>query len=155
MRLPTGAVAAGAGALALIMGWEGLRLTAYIPVPGDPYTIGYGHTGKDVTMDRVVSREEARELLMLDVERVERGMRNCVRVPLSQSEWDAYTSFTYNVGTKAFCTSTLVKLLNQGKRVEACQQLDRWVYSGGIKYQGLVKRRTAEKALCLKGAATE
>jgi lysozyme len=65
----------------------------------------------------------------------------------------AYTSFTYNVGVGAFEKSTLLRKLNGGDRVAACNELPRWVYARGVKLPGLVNRRREEQALCLSGLA--
>jgi lysozyme len=84
-----------------------------------------------------------------DVQKFEGALKQCVKVPLAQHEYDAYVSFSYNVGSAAFCRSTLVKLLNQEQYELACEELRKWVYAGGVKLQGLVNRREAERKLCL------
>ena len=68
-----------------------------------------------------------------------------------KSEWQqqALTDFTFNLGIGSVQSSTLLKLLNQGKHVEACQQLTRWVKAGGKTLAGLVKRRDKEMPYCL------
>jgi lysozyme len=73
-------------------------------------------------------------------------------VRVSQDTFDALVSFTYNVGAGAFRTSTLLKKLNAGDTVGACNQLPRWNKAGGKVLPGLTRRRAAEQALCLKGA---
>lgn len=73
-----------------------------------------------------------------------------VIVPLSQNRYDSLCSFIYNVGNSAFETSTLLKLLNQNKILEAAAEFDRWVYAGGKTLDSLVKRRKREKELFLK-----
>ena len=69
-----------------------------------------------------------------------------------QKVYDAVVSFAFNVGTGNACSSTLVKLLNQRRWADACQQLPRWVYVKGVFNQGLENRRVREMAWCLKGA---
>lgn len=142
-------VIAGAGLLAFIAAWEGVKLKPYLDVGGIP-TVCAGHTGDDVE-DREYSPHECAQILERDVVTHGMEMLACVDVPLSQQEYEAYVSFSYNVGTPAFCSSTLVKLLNQGKRVEACNQLLRWNKAGGKVMRGLTKRRQAERDLCLRG----
>lgn len=139
-----------AGLLA-ITGFEGYSGTAYIPVKGDVPTIGYGHTGSDVKIGDTITKDEALKLLAKDTEEAQKAIRSCVKVPLSQNEFDAYTSFVFNVGRGNFCSSTLVKKLNQYDYEGACQELKRWVYSGGVKYQGLVNRREMETLVCTDG----
>ena len=139
-----------AGLLA-ITGFEGYSGSAYIPVKGDVPTIGYGHTGADVKLGDTITKEEALDLLEEDTQAAQRAIKSCVKVPLSQNEFDAYTSFAFNVGGGAFCRSTLVKKLNQYDYEGACQELKKWVYSGGVKYQGLVNRRKMETLVCTDG----
>jgi lysozyme len=70
---------------------------------------------------------------------------------LTDKEHAAYLSFTYNLGVGAFSKSTLLKKLNQKEFEAACKELDKWVYAGGKKLNGLVKRRAAEREMCLEG----
>ena len=74
-----------------------------------------------------------------------------VTVPLSQHEFDALVCFSYNVGVGAFGTSTLLRLLNQGKREEAAAQLLRWTKAGGRELPGLIRRRRSERVLFRSG----
>lgn len=78
-------------------------------------------------------------------------MLKVVRVPLSTKEQAAYLSFTYNLGVKAFTNSTLLKKLNSGDRVGACNELLRWNKANGKALNGLTKRRQEENKLCLEG----
>ena len=96
-----------------------------------------------------ISVPEALERLMRDVENAESAIGQCVKVPLSQGEYDAYTSFIFNVGGNAFCASTLVKKLNAGDYPGACLELKRWVYVDGKVVHGLVKRRNMEFQMCM------
>jgi len=93
-----------------------------------------------------------------DVEQFEGALKTCVTVPLAQHEYDAYVSFAYNVGSRAFCQSTLVKKLNAQDYLGACQELLRWRFFQGKDCAaaehaslcgGLVKRRGAEYRLCM------
>lgn len=70
-----------------------------------------------------------------------------VKVPLNQNQFDALVSFEFNIGYGAFNSSTLLKLLNQGKYIDAANQFERWVYANKKVLPGLVKRRAAEKEL--------
>jgi len=129
-----------AAGLVSLANFEGFSGEAYIPVPGDVPTIGFGSTS-GVEMGDKISVPEALERLMRDVENAESAIGQCVKVPLSQGEYDAYTSFIFNVGGNAFCASTLVKKLNAGDYPGACLELKRWVYVDGKVVHGLVKRR--------------
>ncbi len=80
----------------------------------------------------------------------EQAVNDLVKVPLNQHEFDALVSFVYNVGAGNFASSTLLRLLNLGKRQAAAAEFDRWVRGGGVVLPGLVNRRNAEQALFLK-----
>jgi lysozyme len=139
--------------LELIKSFEGLRLEAY-PDPGtggDPWTIGYGHTGPDVHKGLVITEVKADELLRGDVEIFEQCVSSFVKPSINQNEYDALVSFTYNVGTTAFVNSTLLQLLNEGEpRSTVAEQFGRWVKGGnGETLAGLVTRREKEAKLFL------
>ena len=149
-RLSVTALALSGAGLIAISGFEGFSEKAYVPVPGDRITIGYGHTGQ-VQLGDTITKDEALQLLRKDVEVAEKAVRRCVKVPLSQNEFDAYVSFTFNVGEGNFCSSTLVKKLNTKDYLGACRELKRWVYSSGVKYKGLENRRSVETLICTNG----
>ena len=150
-RQTVAALSLSAAALVGIAVHEGYRDEAYIPVRGDRPTIGFG----DATGVQMGQRTDpVRALIRLNqhVDNFQREMRACLGdVPLFQHEWDAYVSFTYNVGSAAFCRSTLVRLLKEDppKYAEACAQLLRWTKFQGRDLPGLVKRRTDEYRLCM------
>jgi len=148
MRKAVVALSVSIAAFIGILTHEGYRESAYIPVQGDVPTIGFGTT-KNVKIGDKITPEKALVRALQDISMFESGIKQCVKVPLHQYEYDAYVSLSYNIGTNAFCKSTLVKLLNQEKYTEACNQIKRWVYSGGVKYQGLVNRREREHKQCL------
>lgn len=147
---PRAAMAAGAAALTLITGFEGLRRFAYYDPPGIP-TVCYGHTGPDVKFGREYSFNECTALLQKDVSVAAAAVQRAITRPIPQPTFDALVSFTYNVGEGSLRKSTLLKKLNAGDVAGACRELPKWVYAGGVKLNGLVKRRAAEMALCLKG----
>lgn len=132
-------------ALDLIKQFEGLKLSAYICPAGVP-TIGYGTT-KGVRMGDTITAAEAERMLAQDVEKFAKGVREAVKVPLEQHEFDALVSFAYNVGLGAFRTSTLLRLLNAGDKEAAAKQFDRWNKAGGKPLAGLTRRRAAERKL--------
>lgn len=139
--------------LDLIKEFEGFRSHAY-KCPAGVWTIGYGSTrypdGAVVEPDDVVTQDEAHDLLVDTVIQYQRVIDRSVTVSLSQNEYDALISFVYNVGTGAFVSSTLLKLLNDGaSKLMVARQFDRWNKGGGKVLPGLVKRRAAERALFL------
>lgn len=148
MRIPIKALSAGAALLVAVATFEGYKDRAYIPVAGDIPTIGFGST-KGVKLGDTTTPDRALVVLLHDLNTHSNGIKACITVPLYQHEFDAYSSFAFNVGVSAFCRSTLVKKLNAGDYTGACNELSKWVYSGGKKYNGLVKRREQERKLCL------
>lgn len=138
-----------AAAVTSIAFYEGFRKEAYRDVTGVP-TIGYGQT-KNVKMGDVTTPERALLDLQASAAEHAKGMAKCIKVPVTQGEFDAYSSFTYNVGVGAFCRSTLNKKLNAGDYVGACKELLKWTTAGGQQYPGLVKRRQEEYVRCIGG----
>ena len=147
-RMVVGGLSLTAAGLISIATWEGFKGDAYIPVPGDVPTIGFGST-EGVQMGDTISVPDALNRLEKDVRVAEDAVRSCVTVPLAQGEMDAYTSLAYNIGKTNFCGSTLVKKLNAGDYQGACAELKRWVYVDGRVVQGLVNRREAEYRRCI------
>lgn len=126
-------------------------------VPGtyvDPVgivTACFGHTSKELKLGTAMSEQQCLELLAKDLVSHNQQLLSAINVSLSDQEQAAYLSFHYNVGASNFRSSTLLKYLNAGNRVEACNQLTRWVYARGVKLNGLIKRRSHERDLCLSG----
>jgi lysozyme len=143
-----------ASGIALIKQFEGCRLSAYRDVSG-VLTVGWGHTGKDVTKGLTITQARADTLLRQDLNEFVIGVNQCVKVPINQNQFDALVSFAYNVGLGALRTSTLLEKLNEKDYMGAANELDKWVHSGGKVIQGLVTRRNAEQALFLKSAPYE
>lgn len=131
----------------LIKKFEGCRLEAY-KCPAGIWTIGYGHT-KGVKDGMIITQEQAEEFLREDLRIFEQTVESCVKVPLSQNQFDALVSFCYNCGSGALRTSTLLRLLNDGKYSDAGKQFLRWNKAGGRVLAGLTRRREEEKKLFL------
>lgn len=146
-RTTIAALSASAVLLVAIVMSEDYRGAAYIPVPGDVPTIGFGTTD-DVQLGDTITPPKALARALTDIQKFEGALKQCVKVPLSQHEYDSAVSFSYNVGAAAFCRSTLVKKWNAGDYEGGCNELSRWVYVKGKRVQGLVNRREAERAMC-------
>lgn len=129
----------------IIKKWEGLYLEAYY-CPANVLTIGYGHT-KTVTPGMRITEAGAEELLRQDMEWVEDAVNKAVKVPLTQDQYDALCSFTFNVGAGALRKSTLLRKLNAGDYEGAANEFPRWNRGGGRVLQGLVNRRADEQKL--------
>jgi len=140
--------------LAHLKKWEGLRLTAYQDSAGI-WTIGYGHTsaaGKPyVQKGLLITPPQAEEMLARDLVQYEKAVEESVKVGLSDNQFAALVSFTYNVGVSAFKRSTLLKRLNHGDYDSVPQELMKWVNAGGKRLKGLENRRAAEAGLWVKG----
>lgn len=145
----------GVVAVATVTGgmlWEGKSNVPYIPIPGDVATVCYGET--NVQMRRYTDAECV-SMLNQSLRKYGDGVLQCVNVPINQNQHAAYTLFAYNVGTSAFCRSTIVRKLNAGDYTGACNGLLAWSYSGGRYVQGLRNRRKYELNLCIKPGSTE
>ena len=129
----------------LIKNFEGLRLSAYQD-SGGVWTVGYGHTGGVKPGDRI-TQDQAEALLRKDTGWAQDAVRQQVRVPLSQDQFNALTSFTFNLGAGALRDSTLLSKLNAGDYAGAQAEFGRFVHAGGRVLQGLVRRRAAEADL--------
>jgi len=153
--------------ISLIQHFEGLRLDAYWDAAGGVWTIGYGHTGADVTQGRSITREEACALLAQDIHEAQTMVRQaCAGVDLTQGQFDALVSFVFNVGAGRqgvksgfVCLangtpSTLLTKLCAGDFTGAADEFPKWVYAGGKRLPGLVRRRRAERELFLTGRWT-
>lgn len=131
--------------LDLIKQAEGLSLKAYRDT-GGVLTIGWGHTGPDVTAGMVITEAQADQLLREDVRDAEADVRRLFPIT-TQNQFDALVSFTFNLGADQVRESTLRRLHNEGDYAGAKSQFGRWVFDNGVKLAGLVRRRAAEAAL--------
>jgi len=135
--------------LALIKSFEGCKLKAYKDSVGI-WTIGYGHI-EGVAEGLTCSQEQADTLLRGDLARIEAGVSKAVCVPLTENQFSALVCFAFNVGVGSLNKSTLLKKLNAHNMSEAAEQFLVWNKAGGKVLKGLTTRRTAERALFIKG----
>jgi len=127
---------------------EGYQERAYIPVPGDVPTIGFGTT-QGVKLGDSTNPVLALQRKLDDIKNFEGALKQCVTVPLHQYEYDAFISLSYNIGSSAFCRSTLVRKLNAGDYDGACKEILRWDKFKGAPLRGLTIRREAEYQQCI------
>jgi lysozyme len=132
--------------LALTEQFEGCRLTSYQDQIG-VWTIGYGHTGADVTPALTITQQQAEALLAKDVLAAARCVNTVVKLQLTQDEFDALVDFVFNLGPGAFVRSTLLADLNAGNFAKAAAQFECWDRAGGLVVAGLLRRRQAESDL--------
>jgi lysozyme len=136
-------------AIALIAHYEGFSPTPYW-CAGGHLTIGYGHVIRaDETFDAPLTELQARALLVADVAVAEQAVQHYITAMLTQGQYNALVSFTFNVGAGALQRSSLRRVVNRQAFADVPMQLRRWVYAGGKQLRGLVRRREAEIALWL------
>lgn len=138
--------------IALIKQFEGCKLTAYQDSVGI-WTIGYGWTqpvdGKPIRAGMTIKQETAERLLKTGLVSYESDVSRLVKVGVTQEQFDALVSFTYNLGARSLSTSTLLRKLNAGDYAGAADEFLRWNKAGGKVLNGLTRRREAERALFL------
>lgn len=130
-----------------IPSWEGDAPIGYRDMVGVASAC-YGHTGTDVVVGVRYSPEQCKAWLQSDVGKAATGVGDCVSAPLKIYEWAAFTSLAYNIGVSRFCASSIAKKANAHDMPGACQAIDLYVYAGGRRVEGLVRRRAAERSLC-------
>lgn len=125
-----------------VKGFEGLRLTAYKDSAG-VVTIGYGHTGEVMNGQRI-TESQAEEYLRHDLQMAGRQV-NRLGVAKTQGQFDALTDFVFNLGIGQLRSSTLLRKIRAGAgSADIEREFRRWVYAGGRRLNGLVKRREWE-----------
>lgn len=142
---------------ALLTEWEGKETHVYRDSAGMP-TIGVGHllTKDEITSGKILidgvpvkyanglTGQQIDKLIEQDLSWAESAVNTYIDVELNQNQFDALVSFTFNTGKQAFYSSTLRRVLNQGRYDLVPEQLARWNRAGGKVIQGLVKRRNHE-----------
>lgn len=128
----------------LIKSFETLALTAYQD-PGGVWTIGWGHTPADEGWQ--CTDAQAEDWFQSDVQRTIAGIEATLTTGLAQYQADALISFTYNVGVGNEQHSTMLKLINQRRFLEASCEFTKWDLVAGVPSKGLMRRRMAEQAL--------
>lgn len=145
-------MAAGALAVPMIAEFEG-----FVPVGYPDPALGvklptacYGATTGIVIGKRYTEQECAN---MLAADAVSHGLQiaPCLPPELPIQTRAAFISFGFNVGTSAFCKSTLAAKARAGDLAGACAELARWTRAGGREMAGLIRRRQAERKLCMEG----
>lgn len=147
IRRAVAGIALSASALVGIASWEGYVEKAYQDIVG-VWTIGFGTT-TGVKPNMSTTPVAALQRKIEDIGKFEGALKQCVKVPLHQYEYDAYISLAYNIGPAAFCGSTLVSKLNASDYAGACKEILRWNRAGGEVVKGLDNRRKAEHKQCI------
>ena len=143
-----GASVATALAVGIIAPWEGKKNDPYRDIVG-VFTVCYGETR--VPMRRYTD-EECKEMLIKAVSEFQSGVLACTPNLYNRPhQLAAATSLSYNIGTSAYCRSTVARRFNAGDFRGACEGFIAWRYAGGKEVRGLVNRRKDETRLCLTG----
>ena len=137
--------------LDLIKLYEGYSSSPYL-CPANHWTIGYGAIwgmdDKRVTEDHPdINEDQADYLLRRDVKKSEMTVLRHIRVPLEDGQFNALCSFVFNLGSGALQSSTLRRKINRGDYIGAANEFPRWVFAGGRKLKGLVRRREHERLM--------
>ncbi len=149
--------------IALVKHFEGLEdgdaATPLLEPYHDPIglpTQGWGHLlsrekWADLSRWPAISEDVAEGWLRADLVEHAAAVQRLVTVPLSDGQYGALTSFAFNLGAGALASSTLLRKVNAGDHAAAAAEFGRWVFAGGVKLPGLVRRRAAECRLYRTG----
>lgn len=153
-KVAAGLTAGTLGAAALFIGpFEGFYPKAYLDPVGVP-TVCYGET-EGVKLGDHYTAKQCADMLANKLPRYWSEIADCMGPDVVARQTEerkvAFLSFSYNVGTGAFCRSTLLRKLKAGDIRGACDQLLLWDKAAGIRFAGLTRRRQAERKLCLEG----
>lgn len=139
--------------LDLICRFEGFSRKIYTCPAGYP-TIGFGHVVKEYEMQKFragIYEDTAMLLLKADAQVAENAVLRLIKVPLTDSQFNALVSFAYNLGSGALQCSTLRRRVNTGDNEDVPAEFRKWVWGRGRKLSGLIKRRAAEANLYAYG----
>lgn len=136
--------------LAIIKTFEGCRLHAY-RCPAGILTIGYGHTGPDVVENMQIDEQKALELLKNDVSWAEKKVRALVTAGITENQFSALVSLTFNIGGGGLFHSKVLEHVNTNDPTGAADHFMDHVYARGVlePLKGLVRRRKMEQTLFL------
>jgi len=142
-----------------LTGFEGFRQNAY-PDPatkGYPWTACMGETrltdGKPIRPGMKFTVEECKAMLLARADEFGQAVERCVpsAINMPAKRYVAHLSLAYNIGTGAYCKSSVARLQNAGQPKAACDAFMKWNRAAGIVFPGLTRRRAEERAMCLEG----
>lgn len=151
--------AVAALAATVIGGFEGLRQTAYRDpaTRGYPWTVCYGETrladGSPVRPGMSFTLDQCKAMLVARADEFGDALEKCVpsAKTMPATRYVAHLSLSYNIGSGAYCKSSVARLQNAGYPRQACDAFLKWNRAAGVVMPGLTKRRQQERALCLEG----
>jgi lysozyme len=133
----------------LIKRFEGFEPRIYLDAAGYP-TIGFGHLVRGYEREAFkngISEAAGEELLINDIIAAEQAVLRLIKVSLTDGQFDALVSFTFNLGGGALQRSTLRRKVNREEHTDVPVEFMKWVWAGGKKLKGLIRRRSAESLL--------
>jgi lysozyme len=143
-------------AINLIKEFEGFKDQAYIDSDGTP-VIGYGLSriaGKPVRIGDRIDSKQADVALKAQLQEIHQQLNSTIKVQLSDRQFSALASLSFNVGIKAIKNSTLVRKINAGDYTGAADEFLRWdkanLRGQLVQMPGLSRRRQAERQLFLQ-----
>lgn len=138
VRLPIAALSLSAAAFVGILTREGYTTQAVIPTKGDVPTVGFGTTN-GVKMGDTTNPVKAVQRAMIDSSKYEGAVKRCIKVDMSQKEYDLYVDLAYNIGPTNFCTnpktglpSVIAIRLNSKDYSGACDAILLYKYAAGF-----------------------
>jgi lysozyme len=140
-----------AACCSLVGVFEGCDLTAKKDMigTGHPLTWCHGETIGNARAGQHFTKPECDAMLTARLPQYWDEIEPCIHVDTSDNEKIAYTSTSYNIGSAGFCRSAMVRALNKGDHVGACNALMQYTHASGKFVQGLYNRRAAERKICL------
>ena len=137
----------------MVKSFEGISFKPYL-CPANVWTVGYGATvgsdGGPIDLDmEPISETEAEALLLRDLETSEGGVSRLIKTALTENQYSALTSFTFNVGAGALQRSTLRMKINRSEYQVAADEFSKWRIAVGSILAWSVRRRAAERTLFL------
>jgi len=130
----------------IIKFFEGFSPIPYL-CPAGYNTIGYGHLIKQDEVFESITLTEAEELLIKDLRKAENAVKKLITHELNENQFSALVSFVYNLGSGHLQASTLRTRINRDGVEGLENEFLKWVFAGGRKLNGLIRRRTAEAEL--------
>lgn len=137
------------GGLAFIAKQEGTANTVYKDVVNIS-TVCTGHV-TTLPVGTYVSNTVCEDLLKQDTKIAGDAVKRLVKVPITQEQYDAMVSLTFNIGVGNFSKSTLLRRVNEKNCYSAANEFTRWNKAKGVVYKGLTRRREAERQMFLSG----
>ncbi|TCR69676.1 lysozyme [Bosea sp. BK604] len=151
--------AVAALAASVVGGFEGIRLAAYADPAskGYPWTVCYGETrledGSPVRPGMKFTLDQCKQMLVKRADEFADGVERCVpsAKDMPPKRYVAHLSLAYNIGTGAYCKSSVARLQNAGQPRASCDAFLKWNKAAGVVFPGLTRRRQQERAMCLEG----